>query len=95
MLIVGGWIGRRIVAGAEREAPILGWAVIAYLVAISLMFATAVATRNPWAAIGAGLFVASDSILGWRKFVAEARWMSVAVMVTYHLGQLGLVVSLV
>jgi uncharacterized membrane protein YhhN len=95
MLIVGGWIGRRIVAGAEREAPILGWAVIAYLVAISLMFATAVATRNPWAAIGAGLFVASDSILGWRKFVAEARWMSVAVMVTYHLGQLGLVISLV
>ncbi len=94
MLIVGGWIGRRIVSGAERESPVLGWAVIAYLVAISLMFATAVATRNPWAAVGAALFVASDSILGWRKFVGDARWMAVAIMVTYHLGQAGLVVSL-
>lgn len=95
MIIVGGWVGRRIVAGAERQSPVLGWAVIAYLVAISLMFATALATRNVWAAVGAGLFVASDSILGWRKFVGDARWMPVAIMVTYHLGQAGLVISLV
>jgi uncharacterized membrane protein YhhN len=69
--------------------------VIAYLVAISLMFATALATLNPLAALGAGLFVASDSILGWRRFVHEARWMAPAVMITYHLGQAGLVISLI
>ncbi len=95
MLIVGSWVGRRIVQGAERESPLLGSAVIGYLIAISVMFAAALATRNVWAAVGAGLFVASDSILGWRKFVGDAAWMPTAIMVTYHLGQAGLVLSLI
>lgn len=94
MLIVGASVGRRIIRGAERESPALGWAVIAYLFAISSMFAAAGATGNPWALVGAGLFVASDSILGWRRFVGDERWMPVAIMVTYHLGQAGLVASL-
>jgi len=38
--------------------------------------------------------VASDSVLGWRQFVADARWMPVTIMITYHLGQAGLVASL-
>ena len=71
-----------------------GPAVSAYLLAISLMFCAAVATGNPWAIVGAGLFVASDSVLGWRQFVGSASWMPVTVMVTYHLGQAGLVASL-
>jgi uncharacterized membrane protein YhhN len=52
------------------------------------------ATGNTWAIIGAALFVASDSVLGWRQFVADARWMPVTIMITYHLGQAGLVASL-
>ncbi len=72
----------------------LGWAVIGYLIAISLMFAAAAATGNPWAIVGAGLFVTSDSVLGWRRFVGERRWMPVTIMVTYHLGQGALVASL-
>ena len=87
-------VGRRIVGAARRSEPVLGWAVSAYLVAISLMFCAAVATGNWWAIVGAGLFVASDSVLGWRQFVGSARWMPVTVMVTYHLGQAGLVASL-
>ena len=87
-------VGRRIVESARRSEPVLGWAVSAYLVAISLMFCAAVATGNWWAIVGAGLFVASDSVLGWRQFVGSARWMPVTVMVTYHLGQAGLVASL-
>jgi uncharacterized membrane protein YhhN len=87
-------VGRRIVGSARRSEPVLGWAVSAYLVAISLMFCAAVATGNWWAIVGAGLFVASDSVLGWRQFVGSARWMPVTVMVTYHLGQAGLVASL-
>jgi hypothetical protein len=29
-------------------------------------------------------------VLGWRQFVTERRWMSVTVMVTYHLAIVGL-----
>jgi len=94
MLVVGASLGSRIVRGAERESPVLGWAVIGYLIAISTMFAAAGATGNAWAIVGAGLFVTSDSILGWRQFVDSKRWMPVTIMVTYHLGQAGLVVSL-
>ncbi len=94
MVAVGVVVGRPIVRGAQGRAAVLGPAVVAYLVAISAMFCAAVATGNPWAIVGAGLFVASDSVLGWRQFVAQAPWMPVAVMATYHLGQAGLVVSL-
>jgi uncharacterized membrane protein YhhN len=57
--------------------------------------ATAMATGSTWAILGAALFVASDSVLGWRQFVADARWMPITIMVTYHLGEAGLVASLV
>jgi len=95
MTVLASTVGLRIVAAARRDEPVLGPAVSAFLVAISLMFCAAVASGNWWAIIGAGLFVASDSVLGWRQFVGSARWMPIAVMVTYHLGQAGLVVSLV
>ena len=71
----------------------LGPAVTAYLVAISVMFCAAMATGNTWAILGAALFVASDSVLGWRQFVAQASWMPVTIMVTYHLGEAGPAVS--
>ncbi len=87
-------VGRRIVAAARRDDPTLGGAVVAYLLIISSMAVAAVAAGNAWAIGGALLFVASDTILGWRKFVATAPWMPVAIMVTYHLGQAGLVASL-
>jgi uncharacterized membrane protein YhhN len=92
--ILGVTVGARIVAGARRRSNVLGPAVIAYLVAISAMAAAAAAGGNVWAILGAALFVASDAVLGWRQFVRSVRWMSPAVMVTYHLGQAGLVVSL-
>lgn len=93
-VVLASTVGLRIVRAARRSEPVLGPAVSAYLVAISLMFCAAAASGNWWAIIGAGLFVASDSVLGWRQFVGSARWMPVTVMVTYHLGQAGLVVSL-
>jgi uncharacterized membrane protein YhhN len=87
-------VGVRIVRAARHKERVLGPAVTGYLAAISLMFCAAMATGNTWAILGAALFVASDSVLGWRQFVAEARWMPVTIMVTYHLGQAGLVASL-
>jgi len=87
--------GRRIVAGARAEEPKLGPPVVAYLTVISAMAVTAAAAGNGWAVAGAALFVTSDTILGWRNFVSRRPWMPLAVMVTYHLGQAGLVASLV
>ena len=43
---------------------------------------------------GALLFYVSDATLGWNRFVAPSRGAQVAVMVTYHLAQAGLVLSL-
>jgi uncharacterized membrane protein YhhN len=94
MVVLGATIGAIIVRGARRSSSVLGPAVTGYLVAISMMFCAAAAFGNWWAIGGAALFVASDSVLGWRQFVGTAPWMPAAVMVTYHLGQAGLVASL-
>ncbi len=88
-------VGSRIVAGARSVSAALGPPVAAYRLVISVMAAAAAAAGNAWAIIGAALFVVSDAVLGWRRFVSAARWMAPAVMVTYHLGQAGLVLSLV
>ena len=88
-------VGRRIVVAAHRSERLLGPAVAAYLAVISTMFCAAMAHGSTWAILGAALFVASDAVLGWRQFVADAPWMPVTIMVTYHLGQAGLVASLV
>jgi uncharacterized membrane protein YhhN len=95
MAVLAATIGVRIVRAAGASASVLGPAVTAYLVAISAMFCAAVATGNVWAIAGAGLFVASDSVLGWRQFVGSRDWMPATIMITYHLGQAGLVASLI
>ena len=87
--------GSRIVTGARADDPKLGPPVVAYLTVISAMAIAAAAAGNWWAVVGAALFVTSDTILGWRNFVDRRPWMPLAVMVTYHLGQAGLVASLV
>src|SRR5262249_38270351 len=68
--------------------------VTLYITVISAMLATALASGNVLAAIGAALFVASDSMIAWDRFVHRLAWAPVAIMVTYHLGQAGLVASL-
>jgi uncharacterized membrane protein YhhN len=59
------------------------------------MVASAAGAGNWWAVAGAVLFLTSDTILGWRQFVSQRSWMPVAIMVTYHLAQAGLVISLI
>jgi uncharacterized membrane protein YhhN len=87
-------VGRHVVSGAKAKEPALAGPVIAYLTVISAMALVAWATGNTAAVIGATLFLVSDSILGWRKFVSQARWMAVAIMVTYHGALLGLALAL-
>lgn len=86
-------VGRHVVSGAQAKDPALTGPVVAYLTVISAMALVAWATGNTAAIIGATLFLISDSILGWRKFVSQARWMAVAIMVTYHGALLGLALA--
>jgi uncharacterized membrane protein YhhN len=58
------------------------------------MLACAIGTGSAWGIAGAALFLASDSVLAWNKFVRPLPFGRPAVMVTYHLAQTALVVSL-
>lgn len=89
-------VGRRIVQGVGRGThPEMVGPVIAYLAVISAMVVSAFGTGDPRAIAGASLFYASDATLAWNRFLEPHRWGSLAVMITYHLGQFGLVAWLV
>ena len=69
--------------------------VVAYIVAISAMVTSALASVNVWAVAGATLFFVSDALIAETRFVRPVTPnLRVGIMVTYHLGQAGLVVSL-
>lgn len=91
-------VGRVLVRSARRIG--LGGPVALYLSAICAMAVAATRTGEPAAILGAWLFVTSDAMLGWGRLRAPAprgggRGLGVAVMVTYHLAQLLLVLALV
>ena len=90
-LVVTAPLGLRILRAA---APELRGAVAAYMAAIALMVASALASGIRLAALGAILFLVSDSLIAWDRFVGPHPWSAVAIIVTYHLGQLGLVAGL-
>lgn len=91
MLFVSTALALPIVRSAPRalKAP-----VIAYTVAISTMAAGAIASAEIPAIAGAGLFLTSDYLIARGRFIRPAGWGPVAMIVTYHLGQAGLVLSL-
>jgi uncharacterized membrane protein YhhN len=90
-----GLIGRRLI-GAVRAGPTpeLVGPVMGYVTVISAMVATAIGSGNPVAIAGGLSFYASDALLGWNRFAGELPHARLAVMVTYHLGQFLLVLSL-
>ncbi|MET0150875.1 MAG: lysoplasmalogenase [Acidimicrobiales bacterium] len=90
--LVGVPLVRRVKAGDQAE---FAGPVMAYMGVISLMVVAAFGAGNPWGIAGASSFYASDATLGWNKFVAETSHDRLAVMVTYHLAQFLLVVSLI
>jgi uncharacterized membrane protein YhhN len=89
-----GSLGARILPAVRVRDRALVAPVAAYMTVIGVMVATAVAVGNPLAAAGAVLFAASDSMIAWDRFVGGFAGASVWIMVTYHLGQAGLVASL-
>ena len=94
MLVAAAVIGSRVVRGAGEDDARLAAPVAVYMAVISLMVVIAFGTARPFAIVGAVLFYASDGILGWNKFVEPVPHGRVAVMTTYHLGQIGLVLAL-
>lgn len=68
--------------------------VAVYVGAIATMVVLAVNVGVLAAAVGAALFLVSDTVLAWNRFVRPVRSGPVAVHVTYHLAQGLLVLSL-
>ncbi len=96
VLVVAAVVGTPVVVTVRRGPHAeLTPPVVAYMAVISAMVTCALATGNVLAAVGASLFFASDSLIAWNRFVRPRAWDPVAIMVTYHLGQAGLVTSLV
>jgi uncharacterized membrane protein YhhN len=95
VLVAIATLGRHILRAVGRsDEPELRLPVLAYMSVISLMVVSAIGTGDALAIIGAALFYASDSLIAWNRFVRASRRGQVAVIVTYHLAQVGLVLSL-
>jgi uncharacterized membrane protein YhhN len=87
--------GRPLLLALQRRHRDLLVPVAVYMTAISAMVVLAIAVGPPAAAAGAVLFAFSDSVLARDRFVRSIPRASLIVMITYHLGQAGLVLSLV
>lgn len=87
-IVLAATAGRAIVRGAARKDPAMRVPVIAYLLVICSMTVCGWATGRGWVIAGTSLFVISDTLLGWGRFARDddedSKWLSTAVMVTYH-----------
>ncbi len=94
VLVAMGVIGLRILAAVRSgDEPELTGPVLAYMTVISVMVASAIGTGRALGVAGAVSFYASDALIAWNRFVRETRHHHLAIMVTYHLAQFGLVLS--
>jgi alkenylglycerophosphocholine/alkenylglycerophosphoethanolamine hydrolase len=89
---IGIVIIRAVGASAEPELLV---PVAVYMGVISLMVVCAFGTWQLTAVAGATLFYASDALIAWNKFVRAQPHGRLAIIVTYHLAQAGLLLSLV
>lgn len=69
--------------------------IVVYMLVISAMVVSAIASGNAVGIVGAILFMASDSLIAEERFVQRRRWQPVTIIVTYHLALAGLVLALV
>jgi uncharacterized membrane protein YhhN len=87
--------GTRVIGSlsAGGQSALIG-PVCVYLAAIGIMVVLAVNVGIPAAALGGSLFLASDTLLAYDRFVRPLPGGKLAVHVTYHCAQILLVVSL-
>lgn len=91
LAVLGTVILRGVRAGPE---PRLAGPVVAYMFVISAMVASAIGVGHVSGIAGAGLFYVSDALIAWNRFLRETRHGRLAIIITYHLAQIGLVLSL-
>ncbi len=105
ILIAAIWLYRRVLSGLKRRGsgPVLQNGVRVYSVGLTLMALSASLTllRPEWslqpaiiATLGGLLFFASDAMLALDRFVAPIPHGRRFIRITYHLGQLGLLLGL-
>ncbi|OGO28500.1 MAG: hypothetical protein A2136_07350 [Chloroflexi bacterium RBG_16_54_11] len=97
------WLYPKLLVGLKENGKSkLSIPVLIYAVVISLMVYSALMTwtRPGWlplealfASLGAILFYASDSILAWDRFIRPLSHARLKTMVTYHLGQFGIILA--
>jgi uncharacterized membrane protein YhhN len=87
--------GARILLSLRRSGRArLSASVGVYLAAISTMVALAGASGRPVALAGGLLFYLSDGLIAWSRFVRPLPRAQLPIIVSYHLAQAALVVSL-
>ncbi len=108
VVAVAGILGARFLraARAAGQRELIG-PLVAYMAVIAAMVTCAIASGVVLAAVGAVLFMASDALIAETRFVGPQEpelatatkklraWAPVVIIVTYHLGQAGLTLSLV
>ena len=91
---VVGVVGRSVVTATWRRSHTLGRIVAIYQVLLGAMMVVECGTSNALLAVAAVTFAASDTLLGWSRFVREVPQLRVVVHITYHCAQIGIVVAL-
>lgn len=86
--------GRQVIGSARGSGGSVVVPVAVYLAAISTMVAVASASGRLLALAGALLFYFSDGLIAWSRFVRPLPWAPLPIIVTYHVAQATLVVSL-
>jgi uncharacterized membrane protein YhhN len=87
-------LGRSIFEAVQYNEPDLIVPVGVYMAVISVMLVCAISTKNTLAIAGALLFYGSDASIAWNKFIEEQPLGRLTIIVTYHLGQIALVLSI-
>lgn len=90
------FLGTKIIGAIQRsDESELVIPVAVYMTVISVMVVSAGATGLWVALVGAVLFYVSDALIAWTKFITDFAGGRLAVIVTYHVAQISLVLALV
>jgi alkenylglycerophosphocholine/alkenylglycerophosphoethanolamine hydrolase len=100
-----GWLYPKLARGLDIKGESqLKIPVLIYFLVISMMVYSAMMTWNrlDWptsaafsVSLGAVLFFISDSFLGWDRFINPLSHARLRTMVTYHLGQFGIILGVI
>lgn len=80
-----GW--RMTTALLDNDQQSLIVPVLLYVLVISTMTFTAIMTGHRWLMLGSLLFMISDSILAWNRFIEDVPFSGPLIMITYYSAQ--------